>query len=107
MNVATKYGAKVAFTLGDLDTEGNIKDPRMIVQYISTYGNSSVTYMSPTSLEGTTFYFLPVNIFQCKEIQTKLLQLTFLDSNTDYCNKIDRSGPRLGCVSLDQYKRVN
>jgi len=39
MNVAAKYSAKVAFTLGDLDTQGNIKDPRLIVQYINSYGN--------------------------------------------------------------------
>jgi len=39
MSVAAKYGAKVAFTLGDLDAKGNIKDPKKIVQYINSYGS--------------------------------------------------------------------
>ncbi len=31
MNVAIKYKIKVAFTLGDLDTKGNIKDPKKLI----------------------------------------------------------------------------
>jgi hypothetical protein len=39
MTVVTKYGAKVAFTLGNLDTLANIKDPTQLVEYINSYGN--------------------------------------------------------------------
>lgn len=60
MQTIMPYQAKVAFTLGDLDTKGNLKDPKKIVKYINSYGNYSVTYISPTSIKANTFYGIPV-----------------------------------------------
>ena len=44
MKVVIENRCKVAFTLGDRDTMGNIKDPMKIIRYVNSYGEFSVTY---------------------------------------------------------------
>ena len=55
----------MAFTLGNLDTLANIKDPLKIIKYINSYGALSLTYPAPASMKGSTFYGIPVKRMQC------------------------------------------
>jgi hypothetical protein len=65
--------------------------------------------MAPTTMEASVFYSLPVESNQCigKKLYVPFLQLVFLDSNTNYCNRMNPSGLKIGCVSLDQYKKTS
>ena len=65
MHVAIENEVKVAFTLGNLDTKGNMNDPQKIVQYLNSYGNLSMTFPSPSSMKGRTFYGLPIRRLSC------------------------------------------
>jgi hypothetical protein len=97
---------RVAYTLGNLDTLGNLKDPKKIIQYINAYQDLSVTFMAPDSIEGTTFYGLPIHSSQCGNITDYVpppfLYLLFFDSNTNYCKRM-RNEPLdpslIGCIS--------
>ena len=87
MEVIIEYQVKVAFTLGHLDAKANIKDPYKIIEYINSYGNFSMTFPSPISIAGATFYGLPIRDILCDD-KTKMLTagyLLFLDSNTEEC----------------------
>ena len=67
MQIAIENQVRVAFTLGDLDTQGNLKDPLKIIRYINSYGNFSLTYPAPSSMKGSTFYGLPIKrLAECK-----------------------------------------
>ncbi len=74
---------------------------------MSAYQDLSLTFMSPESVEGATFYGLPVHSSQCDTVP--LLYLLFFDSNTDYCKRIrgDPLDPKvIGCISLSQVQRA-
>lgn len=68
MNVMIENNVPVAFVLGDLDAQGNLKDPTKIIKYINSYGNLSLTYPAPTSMDGYTFFALPVKRLFCPQI---------------------------------------
>jgi hypothetical protein len=109
MTVIMNYSpARVAFTLGNLDTQGNLKDPKKIIQYINSYQDLSMTFISSDSIEGTSFYALPVHSSQCNR-NVPLLYLFFFDSNTDYCKRL-RGEPLdpnfVGCVSETQISKA-
>jgi hypothetical protein len=88
MNVIINYSpARVAYTLGNFDTLGNLQDPKKIIQYVNAYQDLSLTYLAPDSIEGYTFYGLPVHSSKCADEKNAppLLYLLFFDSNTEYC----------------------
>lgn len=101
MQVIVPYEAKVAFTLGNLDTRANIKDPYKIVEYINSYGNISLTFPAPQSIDGTTFYGLPIRDFICESDEAKAGYLLFLDSNSQAC-QYSSANRQVGCVSNGQ-----
>ena len=112
MNVIINYSpARVAYTLGNLDTLGNLKDPKKIVQYVNAYQSLSMTFLAPDSIEGFTFYGLPVHSVLCgnQPNAPPLLYLIFFDSNTDYCKreKNEKLDPTIiGCISDTQIKKA-
>ena len=100
MTVIMNYSpARVAYTLGNLDTLGNMKDPKKIIQYVNSYQDLSMTFIAPDSIEGTSFYALPVHSAQCNNRMVPLLYLFFFDSNTDYCRTSTLDPNIIGCVS--------
>ena len=100
MEVIVPYEAKVAFTLGHLDARANIKDPYKIVEYVNSYGNISLTFPAPQSIDGTTFYGLPIRDILCGDDFTKAGYIVFLDSNSKEClySQLEAKEPA-GCVS--------
>jgi len=101
MEVIVPYEAKVAFTLGHLDARANIKDPYKIVEYVNSYGNISLTFPAPQSIDGTTFYGLPIRDILCESDTAKGGYIIFLDSNSKAC-QYSSAKEDVGCVSEDQ-----
>ncbi|TNV81311.1 hypothetical protein FGO68_gene4886 [Halteria grandinella] len=109
MQVIIENQLKISFTLGDLDTKANLKDPKKIIRYLNSYGNLSMTYPTPTSIDGDSFYALPIKRALCPE-NNKFQQaayLTFLDSNTyNDCPQKHSDQPENGCVSIQQINKA-
>jgi hypothetical protein len=80
---------KVAFTLGDLDTKGNLQDPLKIIKYVNSYGEISMTFPAPQSMDGYTFYGIPIYCRKCKYPILYNAYLVFFDSNTNDCHYIN------------------
>jgi hypothetical protein len=107
MNVIINYSpARVAYTLGNLDALGNLQDPKKIIQYVNAYQGLSMTFLAPDSIEGYTFYGIPVHSSKCgnKPNAAPLLYLLFFDSNTEYCKRIrdDKDPTIINCISDTQ-----
>jgi len=68
--------------------------------------------MAPDSIEGTSFYGLPVHSSQCGNAvdpPPPFLYLLFFDSNTDYCKKKlnEALDPTfIGCISDSQISKA-
>ena len=92
MQIIIENRCKVAFTLGELDTQGNIKDPLKIIRYINSYGEFSITFPSVASIIGDSFYALPIRrLISCPTGNDIVGYLIFLDSNTNDCYYPDMS----------------
>jgi hypothetical protein len=111
MNVIINYSpARVAYTLGNLDALGNLQDPKKIIQYVNAYQGLSMTFLAPDSIEGYTFYGIPVHSSKCgnKPNAAPLLYLLMFDSNTEYCKRIrdDKDPTLINCISDTQIKKA-
>jgi hypothetical protein len=111
MEVIIENKLMVSFTLGNLDTKGNIKDPNKIIKYINSYGNLSMTFPSPTSIDGNSFYGIPIKRRFCFPLtMQQAAYLIFMDSNTRNDCPSDTPGyQENGCVSnlqIDQAKFI-
>jgi hypothetical protein len=69
--------------------------------------------MAPDSIEGTSFYGLPVHSSQCGNMtdpaSPPFLYLLFFDSNTNYCKKArnETLDPNfIGCISDTQISKA-
>ncbi len=63
-----------------------------------------MTFPSPISIAGATFYGLPIRAILCDD-EDKMLQagyLLFFDSNTHECSSKEDAVNPVGCVSRDQ-----
>ncbi|TNV78593.1 hypothetical protein FGO68_gene12589 [Halteria grandinella] len=108
MQVIIENQLKISFTLGDLDTKGNLKDPKRIIRYLNSYGNLSMTYPTPTSIDGDSFYGLPVKRILCHQnVMQYAAYLMFLDSNTHSdCPQKQADKPENGFVSKQQINQA-
>ncbi|TNV78566.1 hypothetical protein FGO68_gene7695 [Halteria grandinella] len=108
MQVIIENQLKFSFTLGDLDTKGNLKDPKRIIRYLNSYGNLSMTYPTPTSIDGDSFYGLPDKRILCHQnVMQYAAYLIFLDSNTHSdCPQKYADKPENGCVSKQQINQA-
>ena len=94
---------RTAFTFGNLDTLGNLKDPKSILKFINSYSNLSFTYTSSDTIEGWTYYNLPVHSSVYCDDSYVLFNLMFFDSNTRDCDPQGQEDiKRVGCVSKTQ-----
>ncbi len=55
----------VAFTFGDLDSKGNLGNELNILKFINSNEYNQYTYMAPVSVDGWTFFSLPIHSVKC------------------------------------------
>ena len=92
------HGVGWGFTLGSVDLEGNIKNARDLVIYDNSISELSQTQLASSSIDGNTFYSLPVH---SRSDPSKIIyNLWFFDSTSGVCGG-SGSGSNT-CISQSQ-----
>ena len=83
------------FTLGASDLAANIKNARDLVIYDNSISDLSRTQLASSSIDGSTFYSLPVH--SSKDPAKIIYNIWFFDSTSGVCGS--RKGESSTCIS--------
>ena len=83
------------FTLGAADLAANIKNARDLVIYDNSISDLSRTQLASSSIDGSTFYSLPVH--SSKDPAKIIYNIWFFDSTSSVCGS--REGESSTCIS--------